>query len=92
MRPRHPMKMAASVSISAPAKATDGRYRYGAGTRRHSGISDGDRSTQNRAKATFSSVTTAAGVLMIGGAGYIRSVRHQCRFGHRGKHTTCRPA
>jgi hypothetical protein len=22
----------------------------------------------------------------------IRSVRHQCRFGHRGKHTTCRPA
>jgi hypothetical protein len=22
----------------------------------------------------------------------IRSVRHQCRFGHRRKHTTCRPA
>jgi hypothetical protein len=22
----------------------------------------------------------------------IRSVRHQCGFGHRGKHTTCRPA
>src|SRR5260370_9938656 len=22
----------------------------------------------------------------------IGSVRHQCRFGHRGKHTTCRPA
>jgi hypothetical protein len=44
---------------------------YGAGTRRHSGIADGDRATQNGAKATFSSVTTAAGVLMIGGAGYM---------------------
>jgi hypothetical protein len=31
-------------------------------------------------------------LMLVGSTRNIRSVRHQCWFGHRGKHPTCRPA
>ena len=50
-----------------------------------------DRGPQSRQIIDHLMAAQEMGVSLICLKG-IQSVRHQCRFGHRGKHTTCRPA